>query len=280
MSDENRLPQLTAEVSREAVAALAKQRESLNHFIKTQLKKDIDYGVIPGTPKPTLLQPGAQKLANIFQLGSRIVASDTIVDHEQKFILCKYTVELFHLPTGKAIAQCEGSTNSRERKYQRQDMYSVINTLQKMAQKRAFVGAVVLATNASDFFTQDLEDMDLKPQPQPQPPTTTYAKPKQVDVDGDTQLRWGKYKNKTLDECCEDPKFLSYCEWIIEQSTGKSDKVGFLNDAQAWREFAVLRAGGSSGVPDGTAFPTMSGLPLKSESQTKSASGEDNEIPF
>ena len=34
-----------------------------------------------------------------------------------------------------------------------------INTLQKMAQKRAYVGAALLATNASEFFTQDMEDM-------------------------------------------------------------------------------------------------------------------------
>lgn len=260
MSDDNRLPQLTAEVSEHAVAALAKQRESLNHFIKTQLKTDVDYGTIPGTPKPTLLQPGAQKLANIFQLGSRIVASDTHVDHDQKFILCKYTIELFHLPTGKPIAQCEGSTNSRERKYQRQDMYSVINTLQKMAQKRAFVGAVVLATNASDFFTQDMEDADLgKPSVPPshgssQTPrqastgTTTATATRQVEVDGNTRINWGKYKDNTLDEACEDEKFISYCEWIISQSAGKSDKVGFLKDATEWKEFAVLRAAGSKGI--------------------------------
>lgn len=34
-----------------------------------------------------------------------------------------------------------------------------INTLQKMAQKRALVAATLIATNASEFFTQDVEDM-------------------------------------------------------------------------------------------------------------------------
>ena len=33
------------------------------------------------------------------------------------------------------------------------------NTLQKMAQKRAYVGAVLIATWGSEFFTQDVEDM-------------------------------------------------------------------------------------------------------------------------
>lgn len=30
-----------------------------------------------------------------------------------------------------------------------------------MAQKRAFVGAILLATGASEFFTQDIEDMEI-----------------------------------------------------------------------------------------------------------------------
>jgi hypothetical protein len=33
-----------------------------------------------------------------------------------------------------------------------------VNTIQKMAQKRALVAAVLNATNASDWFTQDVED--------------------------------------------------------------------------------------------------------------------------
>ncbi len=35
----------------------------------------------------------------------------------------------------------------------------LVNTLQKMAQKRALVGVTLIATNASEFFTQDVEDM-------------------------------------------------------------------------------------------------------------------------
>lgn len=38
------------------------------------------------------------------------------------------------------------------------DCGDVINTLQKMAQKRALVAAVLVVTNCSDAFTQDLED--------------------------------------------------------------------------------------------------------------------------
>lgn len=40
------------------------------------------------------------------------------------------------------------------------DICDQVNTLQKMAQKRALVGAVLLAVNASEFFTQDLDDFE------------------------------------------------------------------------------------------------------------------------
>ena len=57
----------------------------------------------------------------------------------------------------------------------------LVNTVDKMAQKRALVAAVLIAVNASEFFTQDIEDMDFgviegefveqspKKQPQPRP---------------------------------------------------------------------------------------------------------------
>lgn len=39
------------------------------------------------------------------------------------------------------------------------DIADQVNTIQKMAQKRALVAAVLLAVNASEFFTQDIEDI-------------------------------------------------------------------------------------------------------------------------
>lgn len=40
-----------------------------------------------------------------------------------------------------------------------EDIHSQINTLIKMAIKRSYVGAIIIAANASEFFTQDLEDL-------------------------------------------------------------------------------------------------------------------------
>lgn len=39
------------------------------------------------------------------------------------------------------------------------DIPSLVNTIIKISQKRAYVGAIITAANASEFFTQDLEDM-------------------------------------------------------------------------------------------------------------------------
>lgn len=41
--------------------------------------------------------------------------------------------------------------------------FDAVNTLDKMAQKRSLVAAVLIAVNASEFFTQDLEDFDFEP---------------------------------------------------------------------------------------------------------------------
>ena len=46
------------------------------------------------------------------------------------------------------------------------DIADVLNTVLKMAKKRAFVDATVTATSASDIFTQDIADPEEDPEPQ------------------------------------------------------------------------------------------------------------------
>ena len=40
------------------------------------------------------------------------------------------------------------------------DTAEQVNTFQKMAQKRAYIGATLIACNLSEYYTQDIEDMD------------------------------------------------------------------------------------------------------------------------
>lgn len=138
-------------------------RQQLYAFVQSELKEGIDkdYALIPGTPKKSLLKPGAEKLARFFGCGSRIVHREQTIDPEKGFAFFAYTVELYHLASGKTVSQCEGSANSYEKKFKHRPMADMLNTLQKMAQKRAFVGSVVMGVGASEFFTQDIEDMDI-----------------------------------------------------------------------------------------------------------------------
>lgn len=158
--------------------ALSLQRKMLKTFVKTQLVKDVDYGIIPGTPKNCLYKPGAEKLNKVFGLGARFIQTDKEVDRRDNYASYTYKCEVYHLKTGKVIAECEGICNSHEKKYKERAIYEwqnkkkikvgveptpiadIQNTLMKMAQKRAMVGATILATGASDFFTQDIEDQE------------------------------------------------------------------------------------------------------------------------
>lgn len=67
------------------------------------------------------------------------------------------------------------------------DPADVVNTIQKMAQKRALIAATLLACNASDYFTQDLLDEEdhgevvegepVRQQPAPPPPSKPATTP-------------------------------------------------------------------------------------------------------
>lgn len=199
-------PDLSVALTDNSIRAMSEQRARLKEFVKTQLVEGIhsDYAIIPGTNKQSLLKPGAEKLANIFQLGSRIVDVQREIDPKSQYAMFTYTVELFHIPTGRAVTQCQGSANTLEKKQQNKDFGFQLNSLGKMAQKRAFVGAVISAVGASDFFTQDLEDSDDRPGPtrvQAQVPKATSAQSQDqsqgpVEMCCGRQMMTSKYPNR------------------------------------------------------------------------------------
>lgn len=57
---------------------------------------------------------------------------------------------------GKGAAEIEGQETGQ---VYNPDVCELINTLQKMAQKRAFIAATLIGVNASEFYTQDAEDI-------------------------------------------------------------------------------------------------------------------------
>lgn len=214
-------------------------------FVEDHLVKGIDYGTIPGTAKPTLLKPGAEKLTTLFGLTAILRDEKVIENFDKPLFYYRRICELWR--DEWLIAQVSGSCNSMENRYRwrwmrmhdippgteienlmtkastdgawlwainqkktdgqygkplsywakfekamqnnsatiqskkqhwdgnysdyvtiedivyrvpNEDIYTLANTILKMADKRAFIAAVLLGTNASEFFTQDVEDMD------------------------------------------------------------------------------------------------------------------------
>lgn len=149
-------------VTREDLNSIRGRISLLKEFVSDQMRVNTDYGVIPGTHFPSLYQPGAQKLARLFGLTIKKECTERVLDREKNFAMFTYQASVYHAGSGQLLAQCEGSCNSQERKYARRKdgetpVCDVLNTLMKMAQKRAMVGAVIEACGASDFFTQDID---------------------------------------------------------------------------------------------------------------------------
>lgn len=141
----------------------AKRRVAqLQQFVREVMVKDEDYGVIPGTPKPTLLKPGAEKLCEIYGLAPTIEVINRVEDWEKGFFHYECLCRLISKRSGIVVAEGVGSANSKERRYQRQDPYTIVNTVLKMAKKRALVDSALSATRSSGLFTQDLDDMDTE----------------------------------------------------------------------------------------------------------------------
>jgi hypothetical protein len=177
-----------------AAEEAAEMDAQLRAMMRAVLKEDVDFGVIPGTgTKPTLLKPGAEKLLQWFGFGNTTERVETERDDDGKRIGVTYRCTVTkQMPDGRvvAVATCEGyagydedrfyvtadaaraKAEAAERKWARKDRRepnsakwenaaeyrAPWNSVIKMAQKRAMVGAALGATSASTLFTQDLED--------------------------------------------------------------------------------------------------------------------------
>lgn len=173
-----------------SVGEMQHRIQELQAFVKSQMVKDVDYGVIPGTKKPTLYKPGAEKLAAMYGFAQHSEVLTKVEDWDREFFHYEVRVELVNKRTGVIEAQGAGSANSRETRYRwrwvpekdvpqgvdkatltrrsgkfgplyrmdNENPADVVNTCLKMAKKRALVDAVLAATRSSGLFTQDAED--------------------------------------------------------------------------------------------------------------------------
>ena len=188
----------------------------IKQILDDVMVKDTHYGVIPGCgTKPALLKAGAEKILATFMLAAEFVIDDLSTE-DNKF----YRVEarLTHQGTKTFMGSGIGECSSLESKYAwrvavceeeyeatpanlrrvhfkkgwqgkpaekvnqvRQDMYSLSNTILKMAKKRSLIDAVMNVTACSDIFFQDLDEYHLRDAekipdvPKTQPPKITKA---------------------------------------------------------------------------------------------------------
>jgi hypothetical protein len=77
--------------------------------------EDVDYGKIPGTTKPTLLKPGAEKLAVLFQFDCQ-TTHDERWEPGDHLTVTAHTI-VFHAPSGARLGSGEGLCSTREKKY-------------------------------------------------------------------------------------------------------------------------------------------------------------------
>ena len=219
---------------------------ALGTFTREIMRDGVDYGTIPGTNKPTLLKPGAEKLTTFFGLSVRYEVIEKVEDWGgsdhggEPFFYYWFRCQMYR--GDLLIAEADGSCNSMESRYRwrwvsgedipqgydkaalktrrgsmseftfavdkaetsgkygkppdywqqfkdaiengtakaikrktrkgdeydaweiattvyrvpNEDIFSQVNTVQKMAQKRALVAATLLSVNASDYYTQDM----------------------------------------------------------------------------------------------------------------------------
>lgn len=213
------LAELSDEEFREKLEALVKGRDRIELIKRTLMVESVHFGVVPGTPKPSLWQPGAQLLCMIFGLRARFEKQVEYGDGKTKpAVRCRTTCFL-HLGdlSGPVIASGDGAASTWERKHryrrgdracpecgtlgsiirgkpefgggfvcwkrkdgcgakfektdrrildqqigdvENEDQDDLENTVIKMSEKRAYIGAVLRGTASSDLFTQDVENGD------------------------------------------------------------------------------------------------------------------------
>lgn len=207
--------------------------QQMQNVVQKTLKKGHDFGEVPGTSKPTLLKPGGEKICMLFGLNPEYEFLQTTEDYDKEFFSYNIRCTLFR--NRQPVAQGVGSCNSKEKKYRfvnvdtipetyigqseeytdkygrvrykinNPDICSLVNTILKMAKKRAFIDAVLQVASLSEVFTQDIEDMgDFMQQEQDATLTIEQAK--------NLKLSFGKYKGTSLIDLVH--KDSNYCDWL------------------------------------------------------------------
>lgn len=97
--------------AQDLIQRLAVIKDAMLHAMESGL----DYGVIPGTDKPALFKPGAEKLSVLFQLD--IQCENEKIWHEDGHLTVISKAIAYHAPTGTRLGSGEGICTTKESRY-------------------------------------------------------------------------------------------------------------------------------------------------------------------
>lgn len=136
--------------------------------VETLLRRDVDFGVIPNTTRPSLFKSGAEKIAMGYGLLQHydVVSCVENWDGESPFFMYTVRCDLCKIVDGKEyiFSTAYGSANTKEKRNGRNDAFNSANSTLKMAQKRALTSATIAVSGLSSAFTMDIEDMGFNKQ--------------------------------------------------------------------------------------------------------------------
>ncbi len=136
---------------KQGVNDLLSKRSYFISQVMPKLKESQDFYIIKG--KKSLAKGGAEKLASIYSLTAVFERDDNALEmlsgvKNLVAFICILTKDSAVVGQGRGADTLERNSNDP-------------NKTLKMAQKRAYIDAVIRTTGLSDIFTQDIEDMNL-----------------------------------------------------------------------------------------------------------------------
>jgi hypothetical protein len=108
-------PQGLAVIPTVKATELVERLSVIREAMKTAMQPNVDYGHVPGTDKPALLKPGAEKLSVLFQLDVQLVNEKVWGPGDHLTVMSRATV--FHAPSGQRLGYGEGLATTREKKH-------------------------------------------------------------------------------------------------------------------------------------------------------------------
>jgi len=192
------LPSVSTAPDANQIENMVRSSTAMHECVAKMFKEGVHFGIIPGCKKPSLYQPGAELLQQLYRLGIDSVMID-VLEHDAEEISYRVTIPIKHLPTGHIVGYGvgEGSTSEEKWKWRasvcdeewddapsdkrrtkyakrwnkskggydskkvkqvRQEPADLANTILQMATKRAIVSGTRRCTAASDIFTDNVPE--------------------------------------------------------------------------------------------------------------------------